>query len=117
MFGLKEKHVDAINTCFAQYEAIDQVVLFGSRAKGTYKNGSDIDLSIVGNLTYDHLLKLENQLDDLLLPYKIDLSLKRQISNADLIAHIDRVGKVFYDKTLKLSLNEPHVRYMPKEEE
>lgn len=114
MFGLKEKHIDAINSCFAKFENIEQVVVYGSRAKGNYRKGSDIDLTIVGDLTYSEILKLENELDDLLLPYKIDLSLKRQIANPDLIAHIDRVGKIFYDNSTKLIFSESPVEYIPK---
>lgn len=56
MFGLQQKHIDAINACFAQYPQIEQVILYGSRAKGNYKNGSDIDLTIVGDLDYNSLL-------------------------------------------------------------
>lgn len=97
MFGLKEQHIEAINQCFARYSGIEQVVLYGTRAKGNYKNGSDIDLAIIDKgMSYSDLLKLENDLDELLLPYKIDLSLKRQITNAGLIAHIERSGKIFY---------------------
>lgn len=99
MFGLKEHTIEAIQKCFRQYEGIEQVVIYGSRAKGNYKRGSDIDLTIVGNLNFSQLLKLEIELDDLLLPYIIDLSLKSNISNPDLLNHIDRVGKIFYDKS------------------
>lgn len=98
MFGLKKQHIDAINECFAQFPEIDQVVIYGSRTMGNFKSGSDIDLTITGDLDYRSLMKLENRLDDLLLPYKIDLSLRQKISNPDLIGHIERVGKVFYEK-------------------
>ena len=98
MFGLQQKHINAINQCFAQYPSIELVLVYGSRARGNYKNGSDIDLNIIGNLDYVNLLRLENQLDDLLLPYKIDLSLRHKISNPDLLAHIVAEGKVFYEK-------------------
>ncbi len=112
MFGLKEEHIEAINKCFAQYPTIEQVVIYGSRAKENYKNGSDIDLTIIAKeMSYDELLKLENEIDDLLLPYKIDLSLKKNISNPELTAHINRVGKIFYDKINQLILNEPPVEY------
>ena len=98
-FGLKQEHIDMINQCFAQYSSVLKVVLYGSRAKGNYKNGSDIDLTIIDkDLSFSELLQIENKLDDLLLPYKIDLSLKRQISNPDLIEHIERVGEIFYEK-------------------
>jgi type I restriction enzyme, S subunit len=111
MFGLQQKHIDAINACFAQYPTIEQVILYGSRAKGNYKNGSDIDLTIVGDLDYNTLLKLDNQLDDLLLPYKIDLSVRHKINNPDLQEHIERVGNVFYEKEKQLAFQEPEVEY------
>ncbi|MFA6101667.1 MAG: nucleotidyltransferase domain-containing protein [Victivallaceae bacterium] len=96
-FGLKSEQIDVITQCFAQYPAIEQVILYGSRAKGNFKDGSDIDLTIIDDgMTFSDLLQLENKLDDLLLPYKIDLSLKRQINNAELLNHIERVGKLFY---------------------
>ncbi len=111
MFGLKESHIEALNQCFAQYAGIEQVIVYGSRAKGDYRNGSDIDLTITGKLTNGELLNLENELDNLLLPYKIDLSLLHQIANKDLIAHIERVGKVFYDKNHETVFSEPPVAY------
>ncbi len=49
-------------------------------------------------LTHAHLLSIENQLDDLLLPYSIDLSLLHQITNSDLLDHINRVGALLYEK-------------------
>ncbi|RTY94179.1 nucleotidyltransferase domain-containing protein [Flavobacterium sp. GSN2] len=98
-FGLKQKDIDKINQVFASYEGIDSVVIYGSRAKGNFKAGSDIDLTIIENsLTFPEFLEIENALDDLLLPYKIDLSLKRKISNVDLLSHINKIGKLFYKR-------------------
>ena len=115
MFGLKEQHIEAIGQCFSNYQCIDEVIIYGSRAKGNYKPGSDIDLTIVGNsITGQELLRLENELDDLLLPYKIDISLKDKITNPDLIDHINRVGRVFYTKPKALVVNEPAVKYEEK---
>lgn len=97
--GLESQQIDLINQVFAQYPQIEQVILFGSRAKGSYKPGSDIDLTIIDqNLSFSDLLHIQTQLDDLLLPYKFDLSLKRNISNPDLLEHIERVEIVFYKK-------------------
>jgi predicted nucleotidyltransferase len=97
--GLKKNTIEKINSVFALYPKIDQAILYGSRAKGTFRNGSDIDLTLKSDtLTHRELLSIEIELDDLLLPYKIDLSLFRQIDNADLIAHIERVGVVFYER-------------------
>ena len=73
-------------------QGVEQVVLYGSRAKGSYREGSDIDLAVKGKLTFDNLVKMSVNLDDLNLPWKIDLSLYSQIKNRDLLDHIDRVG-------------------------
>ncbi len=101
-FGLEQNVIDRINSIFIQYEDIDQVIIYGSRAKGNYKTGSDIDLTIYSDdFGTSDMLKAANQIDDLLLPYKIDLSIFNQISNSDLIDHINRVGHIFYDKTDK----------------
>lgn len=96
-FGLIDGTQEKINATFARYPQIDTVTLYGSRAKGNFKRGSDIDLVISSKtMTLAQLLALENELDDLLLPYKIDISLLHHIDNPDLIDHIQRVGLEFY---------------------
>ena len=115
MFGLKESQIDKIIHCFAKYESIDRVIVYGSRAKGNFIPGSDLDLTIVEKgMNQEEIVRLENQLDDLLLPYKIDLSLKRQINNPELLAHIERVGQIFYDKIRQNILNEASPEYEEK---
>lgn len=100
MYGLKDVHIKRIHAVFSSYNAIDKAILYGSRAIGNYRIGSDIDLSLVGNhLDFNVLLAIENELDDLLLPFKIDLSLLSNIENPDLIDHIKRVGIDFYIKS------------------
>jgi len=77
---------------------IDKVWLYGSRAKGTAKPYSDIDLALEGkNLTLEILNNIENALDDLLLPYEFDICILHQIKNQDLLEHIHRVGKLVYE--------------------
>jgi predicted nucleotidyltransferase len=98
-FGLKETTIDRINTVFSRYPDIKQVVLYGSRAKGNYQNGSDIDLTLIGDaLSHAQLTRIETQIDDLLLPYSVDLSLFKHIDNVNLIDHIQRIGTVFYSR-------------------
>ena len=97
-FGLKDSTIDRINSVFTGQPEIERVLIYGSRAKGSFRNGSDIDLTIVGDVTHRQRLRIEQALDDLLLPYKIDLSLLREIDNRQLLDHIDRVGQVFYQK-------------------
>lgn len=98
-YGLSDAVIERINSVFSRWPGIERVILYGSRAKGTYRDGSDIDLTIVGDaLTQSNLLKIANELDDLLLPNKIDLSLLRQIEDAALLEHIRRVGEFFYER-------------------
>ncbi|MEI8402869.1 MAG: nucleotidyltransferase domain-containing protein, partial [Alcaligenaceae bacterium] len=72
---------------------IDKVVLYGSRALGTHKPGSDIDLALFGkNVTPDLTASIAILIDDLLLPYTLDLTAYDLIDNLALREHIDRVG-------------------------
>ena len=97
LFGLPLAVVERIRAVFALHSEVQKVVLYGSRAKGNYKTGSDIDLTMYGDaLNQSILLKILNELDELLLPWMIDLSLYQQIDNANLRDHIERVGTVFY---------------------
>lgn len=99
MYGLEREDIQKISQVFKNHAAIEKVILYGSRAKGNYRHNSDIDLTLVGpELSFSELLEIEAELDDLLLPYKIDLSIYHKIENQDLVAHIDRVGKFFAAK-------------------
>jgi predicted nucleotidyltransferase len=98
--GLSDKTIAAIRSVLSKYPQIEQAILYGSRAKGNYRNGSDIDLVLVGAaLNLSQQFKIELELDDLLLPYKIDLALLHKIQNPDLVEHINRVGMLFYEKS------------------
>lgn len=101
-YGLSSSVIARIQEVFARFPDIDQAVLYGSRAMGTHKAGSDIDLALYGNrLTLPQLAAISSELDDLLLPYTIDLSIFVMLNNADLREHIGRVGKMFYERTTK----------------
>jgi uncharacterized protein len=100
-FGLKESTIKKICNVFARHPQVEKAVIYGSRAKGDYKNGSDIDLTLHGDeqLTIDILYSIMGDIDDLLLPYMIDLSIFNNIKDKDVISHIKRVGVPFYEKT------------------
>ena len=99
-FGLKPEAIAQINQIFAEYPEISKAILYASRAKGNYKNASDIDLTLISDrLNHRQLLQIQNQIDDLLLPYSIDLSIFSTIDNLHLIEHINRVGITFYEST------------------
>ena len=98
-YGLKDETIEKISSVLSGFPEVEKAILYGSRAKGNFKRGSDIDLTLFGPaLTLNVLLRIENRIDDLLLPYHIDLSIFESISNPDLKEHIQRVGKVFYER-------------------
>lgn len=94
-FGLSDDVIEKMQQVFAQFPNIEEVVVFGSRAKGNYKEGSDIDLALKGtSLNLKTLQSLELKLDELYLPYKIDMVIYENIANDALKEHIDRAGIV-----------------------
>ena len=99
MFGLPDKTINMINEIFAKYSEIEKVLIYGSRARGDYRNGSDIDLTIVGDISYRDKEHIAGLIDDLPIPYMCDLSVFKSIENENLMEHIERVGQVFYKKT------------------
>ena len=96
-YGLPQSTVQKICAVLSRYPQVERAILYGSRAKGNYKNGSDIDLTLRGgaDLTLKVLYRISDELDDLLLPYTIDLSILDQISDPDVVEHIQRVGMTF----------------------
>jgi len=95
--GLTKEDIDRIRTVFANYKPVEKALLYGSRAIGNYKPASDIDIALVGNsIDLSLQTRIAFDLDDLLLPYKFDISVYGRITNAALIAHINRVGKELY---------------------
>ena len=100
-YGLSDATIDKLCGVLAQFPEVERAVLYGSRAKGNYKVGSDIDLTLYGPaLTPQRCATIADAMDELLLPYTIDLSVFADLDNADLRAHIERVGLVFYQKQI-----------------
>lgn len=98
-YGLPLTAIEKINAVFRSHPQVNKVVLYGSRAMGTHRAASDIDLTIISSTADLTLLfTIENEIEDLLLPYKVDLSLMSKIDNPNLIDHIHRVGIPFYQK-------------------
>ena len=92
-FGLSEKQLERIRNTIASCQRVDQAFIFGSRAMGTYRNGSDIDIALEGeDLTLDDILHLHSSIDSLNLPYFVDILDIKRIENPDLKEHISRVG-------------------------
>lgn len=93
-FGLDEKTLEKLKTLFQKNPKITKVLVYGSRALGTHRANSDIDMTLVGDeLQHSDLLSALTQIEALMLPYKVDLSVFKQIDNPSLIDHIKRVGQ------------------------
>jgi len=107
--GLKPELILQIQTALSQFSEIDSAILYGSRAKGNYRVGSDIDLTIKtkGEVDKDLLFQVIGAIENLELIYQFDISLFDQITNENLVEHINRVGVRFYNakkfQTLRLS--------------
>lgn len=99
--GLSVQHRAIISAIFSKYPDVKKVLVYGSRAKGTFRPGSDIDMTITdrSDLPTDILFKLINDFESSPLPFSVDLSVFSSLTNPDLIAHIQRVGKVIYARS------------------
>ncbi|MXV75572.1 nucleotidyltransferase domain-containing protein [Candidatus Poribacteria bacterium] len=99
-YGLSAQTLQKIRDVLVRYPQVEEAVLYGSRARGDYKNGSDIDLTLRGNveLTHTILSQIANDLDDQLLPYIVDLSIFKNIRNSEMIEQVEQVGVALYKK-------------------
>lgn len=96
--GLSKEELALINTVFQNESGISEVILYGSRAKGSHTTASDIDLALVG---IDDDLKaaaIAEQLDELPLPYTFDVRSLPSINHQPLKDHIARVGVRIYKR-------------------
>ncbi|MBN2897432.1 MAG: nucleotidyltransferase domain-containing protein [Clostridia bacterium] len=100
MYGLLERDMDFIIKAVRKYEVVEAVILFGSRAMGNYKQGSDVDLAILGeNVTRSVTRGISEALnEEYPLPYFFDVLCYRDISSDRLKEHIDKEGVVLYKK-------------------
>lgn len=92
-FGLTDAEWASIVQTISGHDTVERIVLFGSRAMGTHRPGSDVDLAVFGkNLTFEEFLKIKSALDDLELLTPVDLVHFEKITNPDFVDHIERVG-------------------------
>ena len=97
-FGLSDTVIKELQKVFMRYANIEKVLIFGSRSKGNYRAGSDIDLAVIGkDIDYRLILNLQCDIDDLGLLYSIDLLDYQKKKGTPIGNHIDRVGQVFYE--------------------
>ncbi len=97
-FGLPERTVNELLEYFKSKPGVEKVVVYGSRAKGTYKNGSDIDFAVWTNGKSAYDLRIEAELDELETPYMFDVTDYKNLSHERMKKSIDKDGIVFYEK-------------------
>lgn len=103
-YGLSDSVIDKISGILKEFPEVEAALIYGSRAKGNFKPLSDIDMVLKGdNINLRTLNRIILKLDDMLLPYKIDLSIYDHITNDDLLSHIDRIGQPIYSNNLSVS--------------
>lgn len=98
MFGLPENVLNALQTYFLSQPKIIRVLIYGSRAMGRQTPGSDVDFAIVTNSDRDISGQIKADLEELSTPYLFDVVDYQRITHLPLRDHIDRVGKIFYQR-------------------
>ena len=97
-YGLSDTVIKELQDVFRRHANIRKVLIFGSRSKGNYREGSDIDLALIGNgIDYRQLLEILCEIDNLELLYSVDLLDYEKKKGTPIGDHIDRVGQVFYE--------------------
>ncbi|OPJ65309.1 nucleotidyltransferase domain-containing protein [Clostridium chromiireducens] len=99
-FGLKRIDLEYIIKTIEKFPEIEKAIIFGSRAKGNYKPGSDIDIAIYGEkINFDIVSKLHSNLEEKgPMPYFFDVVDVTHINHKELKEHIERVGKIIYSR-------------------
>lgn len=98
-YGLNERETQIIFGILKKYSEIKDVLIFGSRAKGVFHKGSDVDLAIDGgNVAPKTLRQIKSDFEESSLPYRVDLLDFNTLSNVSLKEHIKRVGKSILQK-------------------
>ncbi len=96
-FGLTERDMQTLTDIFKKYPEVKDVFLFGSRAKGTFKQGSDIDLAIMNAGVSDKTIRdIKVDFEESNLPYNVDLAYFATVSHQELKEHVSRVGVPIY---------------------
>jgi len=98
--GLSQETIEEVHKILKKYPQVKQAILYGSRARGDYKKGSDVDLTLIGgdDLTRDILYRIMDEHEDSYLPYTFDLSILHKINDADFLGRIQKEGVVFFER-------------------
>lgn len=97
-FGLSDTIIKELQDVFRRHANIKKVLIFGSRSKGNFRAGSDIDLALIGrDIDYRQILDIQTEIDDLGMLYSIDILNYETKVGTPIGDYIDRDGQVFYE--------------------
>lgn len=97
-FGLTDKQLEILKDIFSNYAEVSEVIIYGSRAKGTYNDRSDIDLVIKNNVSRSTINKILMDFEESNIPFLIDLKNYNTIKNTNLLQEIENYGQMVYKK-------------------
>lgn len=98
MYGLYSSSESELLKILSDNKNIEEVIIYGSRAKGNFREGSDIDLAVKGTISADEIFSIKNTIEESSIPYLVDLIVYDEIMSEELLEHINRAGKIFYTR-------------------
>lgn len=93
---LTDHEISLVRDVFSRHAEVSAAILYGSRAKGTHSQRSDVDLALTGDVTPLEAEAIAGELDELPLPYRFDVQPVARITHPPLREHIARVGICIY---------------------
>ncbi len=97
---MSSEEVSEIQTILRGFPQVEKAMIFGSRSKGNFQKGSDVDIALWGEQIDTVLWKIHDQLEEeTLMPYFFDVLDFASITNPELREHIERAGQIIYQKT------------------
>ncbi len=98
-YGLTAAHIETLRGILAPFAAqITRAAIFGSRATGTSRPGSDIDLVLYGDMTDSDLSQIRLRCSESMLPHTVDVLAYHLIASAALIERIDQEAQILFTK-------------------
>lgn len=93
-FGLKDRYYEELKALYFLFPNIDEIIIFGSRARGDYRENSDIDIALKGNLTKIDIALIRDHLDESRIPYTTDVVEYEKIIDIKFREEIDKEGRI-----------------------
>ena len=98
--GLQARDWESIEAILSQHPEVEEAIVFGSRAKGNYSTGSDVDIALKGETLDPRIISsIAYQLnEETNMPYRFDVVNYHTVQSESLLHHVDRVGIIVFQK-------------------